>query len=557
MTRKNTNKQYSLRKLKKGTASVAVALSVLGAGLASQTEVKAETSSRSIEDLIEKAGDRDQVLKKIFDDYTGATTIHNSNGYKRKTPTELSNLMQEIYRELLAKKEELDLVSKEFHNTINKKIESDNANKQRIGELKQEIKDLQEAMQGVVDTLSQASHQASDLYTQNKALQAESEAAAQKALDALNNKNEQIAKLVNDNENLKEAIEDYVDTIQQASREVSVKQQELAATQLQLQAKNAEIENLKHQDNVKAEEIAKLESEAKVLENLIGSGKRELGDLEAKLADANAQKAKLESEAVILENLIGSGKHEIAELQAKLDQANADKAKLESETAILEKLIESGKRELAEQQAKLDAANADNAKLTEDKQVLEASRKRTSRDLEAARDAKKATEAELAETNAKVDKLEEEKQILEASRKRTNRDLEAARDAKKQVDAELAKLKAEAEALKEQLAKQAQEIEKLKESKEKAPEAPQTPEKPEVPGKPSMPWTALTPATPIAKDDKKADGKAAPVAKSETKAATNQLPSTGETANPFFTAAAMAVIATAGVVAVAKRKEEN
>ncbi|SQF66143.1 YSIRK-type signal peptide-containing protein [Streptococcus dysgalactiae] len=483
MTRKNTNKHYSLRKLKKGTASVAVALSVLGAGLASQTEVKAETSSRSIEDLIEKAGDRDQVLKKIFDDYTGATTIHNSNGYKRKTPTELSNLMQEIYRELLAKKEELDLVSKEFHNTINKKIESDNANKQRIGELKQEIKDLQEAMQGVVDTLSQASHQASDLYTQNKALQAESEAAAQKALDALNNKNEQIAKLVNDNENLKEAIEDYVDTIQQASREVSVKQQELAATQLQLQAKNAEIENLKHQDNMKAEEIAKLESEAKVLENLIGSGKRELGDLEAKLADANAQKAKLESE-----------------------------------TAILEKLIESGKRELAEQQAKLDAANADNAKLAEDKQVLE------------------------------------------ASRKRTNRDLEAARDAKKAVDAELAKLKAEAEALKEQLAKQAQEIEKLKESKEKTPEAPQTPEKPEVPGKPSMPWTALTPATPIAKDEKKTDVKPAAKANmvpTDVKKDEKKLPSTGETVNPFFTAAALAVMATAGVAAVAKRKEEN
>ncbi|XZR21202.1 M-like protein SCM-2, partial [Streptococcus canis] len=121
-------------------------------------------------------------------------------------------------------------------------------------------------------------------------------------------KNAQIAKLVNDNDGLKEAIEGYVDTIQQASREVSAKQEELAAAQLQLEAKNAEIENLKRQDNMKAEEIAKLESEAKILENLIGSGKRELGDLEAKLADANAQKAKLESEAVILENLIGSGK---------------------------------------------------------------------------------------------------------------------------------------------------------------------------------------------------------------------------------------------------------
>ncbi|WAI93372.1 M-like protein SCM-2 [Streptococcus dysgalactiae] len=482
MVRKNTNKQYSLRKLKKGTASVAVALCVLGAGLASQTEVKAQSVGRFDfnEDQIREA--RDKVLKEMFDDYTGATS-YNSNGYGRKTPTELSNLMQGMYRDLLAKKEELPFLNDELSRTIDKKIESDNANKQRIGQLKQEIKDLQEAMQGVADTLSQASRKVGELSAQNKALQAEAEAAGQKALDALNNKNEQIAKLANENDDLKEAIEGYVDTIQQASREVTAKQQEIAAAQLQLETKNAEIENLKLQDEMKAEEIAKLESEAKMLENLIGSGKRELGDLEAKLADANAQKAKLESEAT-----------------------------------ILERLLESGKRELAEQQAKLDEANTEVAKLTE------------------------------------------AKQILEASRKRTNRDLAAVREAKEKVDAELAKLKAEAEALKEQLAKQAQEIEKLKESKEKAPEAPQTPEKPEVPGKPSMPWTALTPATPIAKDEKKADGKPAAkanMASTDVKKDEKNLPSTGETVNPFFTAAALTVMATAGVAVVAKRKEEN
>ncbi|XZR20092.1 fibronectin-binding protein, partial [Streptococcus canis] len=48
-----------------------------------------------------------------------------------------------------------------------------------------------------------------ELSAQNNALQAEAEAAAQKALAALNNKNAQIAKLVNDNDSLKEAIEGY------------------------------------------------------------------------------------------------------------------------------------------------------------------------------------------------------------------------------------------------------------------------------------------------------------------------------------------------------------
>ncbi|WP_136106891.1 LPXTG cell wall anchor domain-containing protein, partial [Streptococcus pyogenes] len=36
-----------------------------------------------------------------------------------------------------------------------------------------------------------------------------------------------------------------------------------------------------------------------------------------------------------------------------------------------------------------------------------------------------------------------------------------------------------------------------------------------------------------------------------------QLPATGETTNPFFTAAAVAIMMTAGVVAVAKRQENN
>ncbi|SQE94444.1 M protein [Streptococcus pyogenes] len=42
MSKRNPNKHYSLRKLKTGTASVAVALTVLGTGLTNTTDVKAE-----------------------------------------------------------------------------------------------------------------------------------------------------------------------------------------------------------------------------------------------------------------------------------------------------------------------------------------------------------------------------------------------------------------------------------------------------------------------------------------------------------------------------------
>uniref|UniRef100_UPI00359FC66F YSIRK-type signal peptide-containing protein n=1 Tax=Streptococcus dysgalactiae TaxID=1334 RepID=UPI00359FC66F len=60
MARKNTNKQYSLRKLKTGTASVAVALTVVGAGLASQTEVKAEVNHPNY------TAARNEVLRDLY-----------------------------------------------------------------------------------------------------------------------------------------------------------------------------------------------------------------------------------------------------------------------------------------------------------------------------------------------------------------------------------------------------------------------------------------------------------------------------------------------------------
>ncbi len=103
--------------------------------------------------------------------------------------------------------------------------------------------------------------------------------------------------------------------------------------------------------------------------------------------------------------------------------------------------------------------------------------------------------------------------------------------------------------MKAQLAKQAEEIAKLKEAKpEVKPEA-----KPEV--KPEVKPEAKPEVKPGTVAKAAQAGKAA-VAKPEMKKANNQLPSTGEVVNPFFTAAALAVMATAGVAVVAKRKED-
>ncbi|HEP1291619.1 YSIRK-type signal peptide-containing protein [Streptococcus pyogenes] len=220
-----------------------------------------------------------------------------------------------------------------------------------------------------------------------------------------------------------------------------------------------------------------------------------------------------------------------------------------------------------EQQQKQQQLEAENQKLTEANKVSEASRKGLSNDLEASRAAKKELEAKHQKLEAdhqaleaKHQKLAEEHQVSETSRKGLSRDLEASREANKKVTSELtqakaqlsaleeskklsekekaelqAKLDAQGKALKEQLAKQAEELAKLRAEKAAG---------------------SKTPATKPA--NKERSGRAAQTATRpiQNKGMRSQLPSTGEAANPFFTAAAATVMVSAGMLAL-KRKEEN
>lgn len=324
MSKRNPNKHYSLRKLTTGTASVAVALTVLGTGLANTTDVKADLSTQENPRVTEA---REKALEEVIAKMPFEELQHTLAGSYRKN--------RELEKTIEKKDSEASFLSKVLDETAKKYRESSDKYKQEIGQLK-----------------------------------AAAEAEAQKALDALNNKNKQISDLTNENAQLKEAIEGYVQTIQNASREIAAKQQELAAAKSQLEAKNAEIEALKQQDASKTEEIAKLQSEAATLENLLGSAKHELTELQAKLDTATAEKAKLESQVTTLENLLGSAKRELTDLQAKLDAANAEKEKLQSQAAALEKQLEATKKELADLQAKLAATNQEKEKLEAEAKAL-------------------------------------------------------------------------------------------------------------------------------------------------------------------------------------------
>ncbi|HES4421922.1 TPA: YSIRK-type signal peptide-containing protein [Streptococcus pyogenes] len=195
-----------------------------------------------------------------------------------------------------------------------------------------------------------------------------------------------------------------------------------------------------------------------------------------------------------------------------IDVIEHDDQELKRKDRMYEAFLKQSKDQVKDLNAEKDTLAEKAKKLEEDKQISDASRQGLSRDLEASREAKKKVEADLAEANSKLQALE-----------KLNKELEEGKKLSEKEKAELqARLEAEAKALKEQLAKQAEELAKLKGN--------QTP-----------------------------NAKVAPQANRSRSAMTQQkrtLPSTGEAANPFFTAAAATVMVSAGMLAL-KRKEEN
>ncbi|HER6566869.1 TPA: YSIRK-type signal peptide-containing protein, partial [Streptococcus pyogenes] len=162
MARENTNKHYSLRKLKKGTASVAVALSVLGAGLVVNTNEVSAAVTRSMVNDPQKA-------KQIIDGYELAnhsltaknevleaakSELESKNAEltseKEKYEAENGSLKQQLFtqREALEKKlatkeqeskETIDALNKILDETVKDKIAKEQESKETIGTLKQEL----------------------------------------------------------------------------------------------------------------------------------------------------------------------------------------------------------------------------------------------------------------------------------------------------------------------------------------------------------------------------------------------------------------------------------
>ncbi|HEQ8416350.1 TPA: M protein [Streptococcus pyogenes] len=336
----------------------------------------------------------------------------------------------------------------------------------------------------------------------------------------------------------------------------------------QAKQKNGTLETEKNRLTTQNEElkneVAEKEKNNKTLQTQNEDLTHENGQLKAENKDYEAENGRLESDNRRLEGKNKDLEGDLKVLKDALDNTVSENIKSSDKY----------KKEIGELKSVNKDLKEEAAKKEEQNKISDASRKGLRRDLDASREAKKQVEKDLANLTAELDKVKEEKQVSDASRQGLRRDLDASREAKKQVEkaleeansklaaleklnkeleeskkltekekAELqAKLEAEAKALKEQLAKQAEELAKLRAGKASDSQTPDTkPGNKAVPGKGQAPQAGTKP------NQNKAPMK-------ETK---RQLPSTGEATNPFFTAAALTVMATAGVAAVVKRKEEN
>ncbi|HEL0601733.1 TPA: LPXTG cell wall anchor domain-containing protein [Streptococcus equi subsp. zooepidemicus] len=239
-------------------------------------------------------------------------------------------------------------------------------------------------------------------------------------------------------------------------------------------------------------------------------------DLANKLLAAQAEAERLSQAVDSLGRLTESAKRELTEKLAEIDQLTQDKAKAASD-------LETANANITTLQEELAGVKADVDKLSEEKaaadQALAEANARVSnleQEVAAANNRVADLEAQLAEKTAELDMVKADKAELEAKVKELQSLLE-------QKDHNNADLQAEIKRLKQELADK---FKDLSQPRAKTPQA----------------------SNSVAKQ--KASRPAAKPA--------GQLPSTGEdAANPFFTAAAVAIMTGAGLVTVMPKRQKN
>ncbi|HFN2817621.1 TPA: M-related protein Enn [Streptococcus pyogenes] len=301
MARQQTKKNYSLRKLKTGTASVAVALTVLGAGFANQTEVRADqaASGTSVNNGASKS-----VESFKYDALRGENA-------------DLRNVNAKYLEKINAEEEK------------NKKLEATNKElNENYYKLQDGIDALEKEKEDLKTTLAKTTKENEISEASRKGLSRDLEAsrAAKKELEAKHQKLEAENKKLTEANQVSEAsrkgLSNDLEASRAAKKELEAKHQKLEADHQALEAKHQKL----------AEEHQVSETSRKGLSRDLEASREANKKVTSELTQAKAQLSALEESKKLSEK-------EKAELQAKLDaQGKALKEQLAKQTEELAKL---------------------------------------------------------------------------------------------------------------------------------------------------------------------------------------------------------------------------
>ncbi|HER1352534.1 TPA: YSIRK-type signal peptide-containing protein, partial [Streptococcus pyogenes] len=178
MVRKDTNRHYSLRKLKKGTASVAVALTVLGAGFANQTEVKAEehesvTRAReaAIREMMRQGrGDFAPLLANAIRDNNNLTETLDKT---KKEIHDLKSENEELGTTLQKKEQELKDLKDDELNRLNEERHDHDKREAERKALEDKLADKQEHLNGALRYINEKEAERKEKEAEQKKLKEE------------------------------------------------------------------------------------------------------------------------------------------------------------------------------------------------------------------------------------------------------------------------------------------------------------------------------------------------------------------------------------------------
>ncbi|VHA76893.1 LPXTG cell wall anchor domain-containing protein [Streptococcus pyogenes] len=585
-------RKHALRKAVTAAVLMGTAVTTVGGALGTTTTVKANTVNRS-RGLLPRISEKDrlelsklivevsqrkrndkEIIKKIyefFDQADEATLLRLSRGFDSTISTYgqdiLTKYSQKIYglrdgrtsqdlRTLLVKHLQKTLVENNNNKSmlaalkrysLEKDLEllrlskSNEEMTTKLAEKEQELtarKDLEKGLQKDKERLEEVSRKVGQELAEKEAELAKTKSRMIKMLtertEDLGKSEEGRKAAEKQAENLQNELKDTNDRLQKTASRAAKMVEELTSEKAAHAAAQAKVDGLVAELEVANAEIKQLEEGAKVDEKVIQVARHELQQKAQRIESLLGELAQAQADLQEKANRVATLEEQNATLTADKDALESKVSTLTTQLeeekagrAISDKLVESGKRELAE--------------AAKDKAALETKVKELEAEVTAIKEKAEKAQAELKTVTKELETVKAEKAALEAE----------IADLKKKHAEKVAELEAAIKRLEEELAAKIKEFEAL-ENTSKEEKANFQKEIDRLKAELAAKIKDLTKAGSSVGSSVATGTASTGVASSKA-----QLPSTGEATHPFFTAAALAVMAGAGVMAVASKRKED